>query len=62
MFDIEEVYNFVIYYVDWKKKVFIKIENGLVDDDIVIGYINYFSEYMILNFGENNKLLVFLFD
>lgn len=55
MFDIEEAHNPAIYHVDRKKKAFTKTENGSVDDDIVTGYTNHFSEYTILNSGENNK-------
>ena len=55
MFDIEEAHNPAIYHVDRKKKAFTKTENGSVEDDIVTGYTNHFSEYTILNSGSNNK-------
>lgn len=55
MFDIEEAHNPAIYHVDRKKKTFTKTEKGSVDDDIVTGYTNHFSEYTILNSGAHDK-------
>ncbi|WOO44691.1 multifunctional 2',3'-cyclic-nucleotide 2'-phosphodiesterase/3'-nucleotidase/5'-nucleotidase [Bacillus subtilis] len=55
MFDIEEAHNPAIYHVDRKKRAFTKTDNGSVDDDMVTGYTNHFSEYTILNSGSNNK-------
>nr|MDH3082826.1 5'-nucleotidase C-terminal domain-containing protein [Bacillus subtilis] len=59
MFDIEEAHNPAIYHVDRKKRAFTKTDHGSVDDDMVTGYTNHFSEYTILNSGSNNKPPVF---
>ncbi|MDQ0926633.1 LPXTG-motif cell wall-anchored protein [Bacillus atrophaeus] len=49
--DMKKAKNPAVYYVDRKKKLFTKTDNGSVRHDVVTGYTNHFSEYTVLNTG-----------
>ncbi|MED4802502.1 multifunctional 2',3'-cyclic-nucleotide 2'-phosphodiesterase/3'-nucleotidase/5'-nucleotidase [Bacillus atrophaeus] len=49
--DMKKAKNPAVYYVDRKKKLFTKTDNGSVRHDVVTGYTNHFSEYTVLNAG-----------